>query len=238
MTDPHPDSTATDAPALTPASKPKRHRLFDFTAAYWRSTKPEAPPVASPSSSFADIPPAQPDKLQSSSVSESQVDGHSDLDSHSSSSSESEQGEDENDGNEALSKTDEYKHFPQHQQHLKPTAVQSAQRIQFQCQNTFYILYRATLPDLSTLSSLATRGTWAVIMAGGGHFCATLWDTNGHLIKHKTFHRYTSRRKQGGSQSAADAARGNAKYVLFYLLKGRFSLRYIDLLTFLCFQMI
>lgn len=215
-----------NTPTLVPASKPKRHHLFDFTADYWRSTKPEAPPVASPSSSFADIPPAQADKPQSSSGPEAQIDGTSDLNSHSS-SSESEQSEDENDGSENLAKTDEYKHHPQHQQHLEPTAVQSAQRIQFECQNIFYILYRAALPDLSTLSSLATRGTWAVIMAGGGHFCATLWDINGHLIKHKTFHRYTSRRKQGGSQSAADAARGNAKYVTFYLSKGKLSLHHM-----------
>lgn len=230
-----------DTTTLALASKPKRHRLFDFTAAYWRSTKPEAPPVASPSSSFADISPAQPDKPQSSSGPEAQIDYTSDLDSHSS-SSESEQSEDETNDSETFEKTDDHKQHARHEKHLEPTAVQSAQRIQFQCQNTFYILYSAALPDLSTLSSLATRGTWAVIMAGGGHFCATLWDINGHLIKHKTFHRYTSRRKQGGSQSAADAARGNAKYVSSYLSIFRTASFFFstpnDLLTFPCFNTI
>lgn len=63
-------------------------------------------------------------------------------------------------------------------------------------------------------------------MIGGGHFAAMIVSlaprqtkhgaTSGPLnreatvLAHKTFHRYTTRRKQGGSQSANDNAKGNA----------------------------
>ncbi|ERF69195.1 hypothetical protein EPUS_01152 [Endocarpon pusillum Z07020] len=61
-------------------------------------------------------------------------------------------------------------------------------------------------------------------MIGGGHFAAMIISLapqirkgpGGHeerhaIVKaHKTFHRYTTRRKQGGSQSANDNAKGNA----------------------------
>lgn len=62
-------------------------------------------------------------------------------------------------------------------------------------------------------------------MIGGGHFAAmvvsltpkqTKSNTTGPLAReatvlaHKTFHRYTTRRKQGGSQSANDSAKGAA----------------------------
>ncbi|KAK9455871.1 hypothetical protein V1511DRAFT_321180 [Dipodascopsis uninucleata] len=59
----------------------------------------------------------------------------------------------------------------------------------------------------------------AIFMAGGGHFAGAiishaLNDNNKNdpvvLIEHKTFHRYTTRRKQGGSQSASDNAHGKA----------------------------
>jgi hypothetical protein len=60
-------------------------------------------------------------------------------------------------------------------------------------------------------------------MIGGGHFAAMLVsltpkltkragveDRSATVIAHKTFHRYTTRRKQGGSQSANDNSKGNA----------------------------
>lgn len=61
-------------------------------------------------------------------------------------------------------------------------------------------------------------------MIGGGHFAAMIIalapkkgknhtgvdERSATVIAHKTFHRYTTRRKQGGSQSASDAARGAA----------------------------
>jgi hypothetical protein len=58
-------------------------------------------------------------------------------------------------------------------------------------------------------------------MIGGGHFAAMIVSLVPQILKqggerqapvlaHKTFHRYTTRRKQGGSQSANDAAKGAA----------------------------
>ena len=60
-------------------------------------------------------------------------------------------------------------------------------------------------------------------MIGGGHFAAmvvslaprpskgsTTMNREATVLAHKTFHRYTTRRKQGGSQSANDNAKGNA----------------------------
>ena len=61
-------------------------------------------------------------------------------------------------------------------------------------------------------------------MIGGGHFAAMIVSLAPKLTKnssgseerqatvvaHKTFHRYTTRRKQGGAQSANDASKGNA----------------------------
>ena len=61
-------------------------------------------------------------------------------------------------------------------------------------------------------------------MIGGGHFAAMVVSlapkvTKNHnsmdarqatVVAHKTFHRYTTRRKQGGAQSAMDNAKGNA----------------------------
>ncbi|KAG6910244.1 hypothetical protein DXG01_012379 [Tephrocybe rancida] len=75
--------------------------------------------------------------------------------------------------------------------------------------------------------------TWAMFMVAGGHFAGAIVrvsrpdededelgkkkkktqkpkpDTE--VLRHKTFHRYTTRRKQGGGQSTNDNAKGNAK---------------------------
>ena len=77
----------------------------------------------------------------------------------------------------------------------------------------------------------ATQGerVSALFMMGGGHFAAAIVshqriDISGnakrhgeslqeqavHFLEHKTFHRYTTRRKQGGSQSVMDNAKGKA----------------------------
>ncbi|GAM36070.1 hypothetical protein TCE0_018r04873 [Talaromyces pinophilus] len=61
-------------------------------------------------------------------------------------------------------------------------------------------------------------------MIGGGHFAAMIIalapevqkrqggveERQAKVLAHKTFHRYTTRRKQGGAQSASDAAKGAA----------------------------
>ncbi|WFD29200.1 hypothetical protein MSPP1_000206 [Malassezia sp. CBS 17886] len=72
---------------------------------------------------------------------------------------------------------------------------------------------------------------WTVILFGGGHFAVATIVLNLHcvplserarargsrpargivVLAHKTFHRYTTRRKQGGAQSAQDASGRHAK---------------------------
>ncbi|KAJ6624959.1 hypothetical protein B0H10DRAFT_1942907 [Mycena sp. CBHHK59/15] len=92
---------------------------------------------------------------------------------------------------------------------------------------------------LSELKAMQQRGrgrTWALFMVAGGHFAGAIIRVSrddaeeeqdeGHsqkkkkpkkprpdteILKHKTFHRYTTRRKQGGSQGLNDNAKGNAK---------------------------
>ncbi|KAK6359912.1 hypothetical protein TWF696_001039 [Orbilia brochopaga] len=101
-------------------------------------------------------------------------------------------------------------------------------------------IYRAIIPNLteendivSLLPKLQTQPTTTapttssphvfLCMIGGGHFAAAVISIVPKLTKrsgvvereavvlaHKTFHRYTTRRKQGGSQAANDAAKGAA----------------------------
>ena len=69
-----------------------------------------------------------------------------------------------------------------------------------------------------------SKRTIALMMLGGGHFAAIIASLIPKIVKthqnqeerqvdviaSKTFHRYTTRRKQGGAQSANDAAKGMA----------------------------
>ncbi|KAJ7746875.1 hypothetical protein DFH07DRAFT_831634 [Mycena maculata] len=88
---------------------------------------------------------------------------------------------------------------------------------------------------LSELKGMQNGGrTWAMFMVAGGHFAGAIVRvsretddedehdpqkkkkqkkprTDTEVLKHKTFHRYTTRRKQGGSQGLNDNAKGNAK---------------------------
>ncbi|KAJ3286955.1 hypothetical protein HK104_008804 [Borealophlyctis nickersoniae] len=53
---------------------------------------------------------------------------------------------------------------------------------------------------------------WALLMLGAGHFAGAIFDCKTEkAVVHKTFHRYTTRRKQGGAQSSNDQAKGKAK---------------------------
>lgn len=82
---------------------------------------------------------------------------------------------------------------------------------------------------LKSWKSKSSSGKSALLMIGGGHFAGAIINhkpksTKGNAIKpgesileqgvdivaHKSFHRYTTRRKQGGAQSASDNARGKA----------------------------
>ncbi|KAJ3107563.1 hypothetical protein HDU97_003868 [Phlyctochytrium planicorne] len=57
---------------------------------------------------------------------------------------------------------------------------------------------------------------WTMIMLGSGHFAAVVFEaaelgSGGEgVIAHKTFHRYTTRKKQGGAQSSNDSGKGKA----------------------------
>lgn len=80
------------------------------------------------------------------------------------------------------------------------------------------------LPKPTIPSYSSTAGPhYFLCMIGGGHFAGMLVsltpkltkksgieDRSASVIAHKTFHRYTTRRKQGGSQSSNDNSKGNA----------------------------
>jgi hypothetical protein len=62
-------------------------------------------------------------------------------------------------------------------------------------------------------SSQSLESHLFLCMTGGGHFAAMIVEMRpkpGKILLHKTFHRYTTRRKQGGAQSSNDAAKGAA----------------------------
>jgi hypothetical protein len=73
-------------------------------------------------------------------------------------------------------------------------------------------------------SAKAPKRTIAMMMIGGGHFAAIIASLTPKIVRSqgkeerqidilasKSFHRYTTRRKQGGGQSSYDSARGNAQ---------------------------
>ncbi|KAF2719473.1 hypothetical protein K431DRAFT_228700 [Polychaeton citri CBS 116435] len=82
------------------------------------------------------------------------------------------------------------------------------------------------VPLPNSMLQTGTSGSgphYFLCMIGGGHFAAMVVsltpkltkkagveDRSATVIAHKTFHRYTTRRKQGGSQSANDNSKGNA----------------------------
>lgn len=89
-------------------------------------------------------------------------------------------------------------------------------------------LAQGPLESLKAFSSASSRQS-ALFMIGGGHFAGAIIShvrrsTKGNapsqkesrqeqavnIVVSKTFHRYTTRKKQGGSQSASDNARGKA----------------------------
>ncbi|KAG0712157.1 Ankyrin repeat and zinc finger domain-containing protein 1 [Chionoecetes opilio] len=53
------------------------------------------------------------------------------------------------------------------------------------------------------------RKNWAILLLGGGHFAAAVFRGK-EVVIHKTFHNYTVRAKQGGSQGARDNQSGTA----------------------------
>ncbi|XP_050730824.1 ankyrin repeat and zinc finger domain-containing protein 1-like [Eriocheir sinensis] len=53
------------------------------------------------------------------------------------------------------------------------------------------------------------KKNWAILLLGGGHFAAAVFRGK-EVVIHKTFHNYTVRAKQGGSQGAKDNQSGTA----------------------------
>ena len=68
-----------------------------------------------------------------------------------------------------------------------------------------YSIHKTILPDFKLNSNLK----WAIFMMGGGHFAGAIFDKS-QAILHKTFHCYTVRAKQGGSQGSADNKSGSS----------------------------
>ncbi|KAF9124421.1 hypothetical protein BGX30_000956, partial [Mortierella sp. GBA39] len=66
---------------------------------------------------------------------------------------------------------------------------------------------------------------WTLILIGGGHFAGVVMDLAGQMsshgrdmkvVAHKTFHRYTVRKKQGGSQAAHGVANSAGARIRMY----------------------
>lgn len=88
-----------------------------------------------------------------------------------------------------------------------------------------------SMDESPPLEPLPPLRLWTFVLMGGGHFAAAVVALNPHVaplserarqrgarpersiivLAHKTFHRYTTRRKQGGSQSAHDTSGRHAK---------------------------
>ncbi len=68
---------------------------------------------------------------------------------------------------------------------------------------------------LDRLTALQVTGKpilWTLIMMSSGHFAGAVYNVSTEqTVLHKTFHRYTTRRKQGGAQGSSDQRGGKAK---------------------------
>ena len=65
--------------------------------------------------------------------------------------------------------------------------------------------------DLTTKFLTGRPPCWAVVMLSGGHFAASIVE-GGTELRRKTFHSYTVRAKQGGSQGSRDAKGGGGSH--------------------------
>ncbi|XP_008187953.2 ankyrin repeat and zinc finger domain-containing protein 1 isoform X2 [Acyrthosiphon pisum] len=63
---------------------------------------------------------------------------------------------------------------------------------------------------VDSLKSFSSKPVWFIVMLGGGRFSAAIFKGE-EAIVHKTFHSYTVRAKQGGSQSTQDRSKGGCK---------------------------
>ncbi|CAH1707934.1 unnamed protein product [Aphis gossypii] len=63
---------------------------------------------------------------------------------------------------------------------------------------------------VNSLKSISIKPMWFIVMLGGGRFSAAIFKGE-EVIVHKTFHSYTVRAKQGGSQNTQDRSKGGCK---------------------------
>ncbi|KAJ3264454.1 hypothetical protein HDU77_008469 [Chytriomyces hyalinus] len=83
-------------------------------------------------------------------------------------------------------------------------------------------MQRPHTPLKAAQTPLPHTPKWTLIMIAAGHFAAAVFEAATPkpgssattfvptVLEHKTFHRYTTRRKQGGAQSANDSGKGKA----------------------------
>ncbi|GJJ76190.1 hypothetical protein EMPS_08549 [Entomortierella parvispora] len=80
-------------------------------------------------------------------------------------------------------------------------------------------------PDAGLAPATNKPRYWTLIMIGGGHFAGVVMDLAGQVsshgrdmkvVAHKTFHRYTVRKKQGGSQAAHGVANSAGARIRMY----------------------
>ncbi|KAK4008263.1 hypothetical protein OUZ56_013410 [Daphnia magna] len=64
---------------------------------------------------------------------------------------------------------------------------------------------------IQLIQNLPKQNMWAIIMLGGGHFAAAVYQGT-EIVHHKTFHSYTVRAKQGGGQSSKDNKSGGGSH--------------------------
>ncbi|KAF9348177.1 hypothetical protein BGX34_002631 [Mortierella sp. NVP85] len=81
------------------------------------------------------------------------------------------------------------------------------------------------LSQATTVPSTHQARYWTLILLGGGHFAGVVMDLAGQvshhgrdikMVAHKTFHRYTVRRKQGGSQASHGIANSAGARIRMY----------------------
>jgi len=80
-------------------------------------------------------------------------------------------------------------------------------QVEFKCPDGKYlIVWKAALPKDGSLKALKDVQKVCIFLCGGGHFAGAVFGPAGKVLEHRTFHRYTTRKKQGGEQGFNDKA--------------------------------
>ncbi|KAF9371606.1 hypothetical protein CPB97_001853 [Podila verticillata] len=92
-------------------------------------------------------------------------------------------------------------------------------------QNRDWLAYQMEAKQSKISTPTTAPRYWTLVLIGGGHFAGVVMDLAGQVsshgrdmkvVAHKTFHRYTVRRKQGGSQAAHGAANSAGARIRMY----------------------